>query len=313
MRVIFFGSGSFALPTLQALCGSSHQVAAVITQPPRPAGRGTRLRPTLIASAARAAGLEVHEAENVNCPDLVQRVGDIEPDVEVVVEFGQKILAPMRQAAKFEAFNLHGSLLPQLRGAGPVNWAIIRGYETTGVTTFRLVDRMDAGPIYLTRQVAIGRRETAEQLRLRLAELGAQLVLETLGQMSANWSEPSEQDEDQATHAPRLSREDGRLDFAEPADALRCRINGTYPWPGAHARFISQQRSGPIDVVLARADSDDQPLDAPAGTVDPQHRIATGKGSLEILEIKPAGKRLMDWKDFANGYRVRPGDRFETL
>jgi methionyl-tRNA formyltransferase len=312
MRIVFFGSGSFALPSLQALADSHHQVLAAVTQPPRPAGRGSKLRPTTIASAARAGQMKLIEAEQVNDPDLVDRIAALAPDVEVVVEFGQKILAPMRSAARLEAFNLHASLLPALRGAGPVNWAIIRGHRTTGVTTFRLVDRMDAGPIYLQQATEIEPTETAGDLRTRLADLGAQLVLETLGQMAGDWVEPIPQDAAAATQAPRLTKDDGRIDFDRPAEEIRGRINGTYPWPGAHVRFVSAQRSKPLDVVLARADSQGESLARSPGAVDAEGRVATGDGTVQILQIKPAGKRLMDWKDFANGYRVSQADRFET-
>ncbi len=312
MRIVFFGSGSFALPSLQALVSSHHQVLAVVTQPPRPAGRGSKLRPTVIASSARAAQIEVIEAEQVNDPNLVDRIAALAPDVEVVVEFGQKILSPMRAAARLEAFNLHASLLPALRGAGPVNWAIIRRHQNTGVTTFRLVDRMDAGPIYLQQATPIQPTETAGELRARLADLGAELVLETLGQMAGDWVEPTPQDSADATHAPRLSKADGQVDFRLPAEEIRGRINGTYPWPGAHAQFVSAERSKPLDVVLARADSRPEPVDRSPGSVDVEGRVATGDGTLRILQVKPAGKRLMDWKDFANGYRVSQADRFET-
>jgi methionyl-tRNA formyltransferase len=309
MRVALFGSGSFALPVLQAIQESKHELIAVVTQPPRPAGRGGKLRPTLIAEHCRRTGIEPLECPDVNDPAVVSDMAALAADVHCVVEFGQKVLAPMRKTARLEAFNLHASLLPRLRGAAPINWALIRGRDATGVTTFRLVDRMDAGPIYLKRSTPIEPTETAGELKQRLASLGTELVMETLGQLAAGWIEPTEQDESAATRAPRLSKADGRLDFTEPARALRCRIHGTYPWPGAQAIYAPREGKE-CRVVIARAREIEAQASGPPGEVADDLTVNAGSGRLEIIEIKPAGKRCMGWKDFVNGHRVAAGDRF---
>jgi len=180
MRIVFCGSGAFAAPALRAVVAAGHEVAAIVTQPSRPSGRGGKLTPTPLAQAAHQLQLDVHEFENVNAPQAIETVSAARPDVIVVVDFGQFVRAGVRGCARLGAFNLHGSLLPELRGAAPVNWAIIRGYRRTGVTTFDLVDKMDAGGIYLQAAVGVNLDETAEQLRARLADVGADLVCRTL-------------------------------------------------------------------------------------------------------------------------------------
>jgi len=308
MRIIFCGSGSFAVPVLRELLGSRHEVAAVITQPPRPAGRGARLAPTDVARLCAELGLEALESPDVNAEPVLSRLRPLDADVICVADFGQMIRRPFRQLARHGALNLHGSLLPELRGAAPVNWAIIRGYRRTGVTTFCLVDRMDAGPIYLQADTEIIETETAEELRARLAVMGARLVGETLELLEAGRAEPRPQDEALATLAPRLKKSDGRIDWKQDAREIRNLIHGTWPWPGGQA--VLQLAGGrEIRLTIARA----QPADgeAPPGSVDEAGCVGCGSGRLKILQIKPAGRRLMAWADFANGYRITGGARFK--
>ncbi len=204
MRVLFCGSGSFALRPLQAIVGSEHEVVGLFTQPARPAGRGGKLRPTRVAEIAGKLGLDVTPCENINAEPVIADIRRIGPDVICVADFGQFIATAVRDAAPLGAFNLHGSLLPELRGAAPVNWAIIRGYRRTGVTTFSLVDRMDAGAIYAQAETDIAPDETAEELRERLSDIGAKLVCETLGLLAGGGAQGRQQDESKATPAPRL-------------------------------------------------------------------------------------------------------------
>ncbi len=310
MRVVFFGSGSCAVRCLRAVIESpEHEVIRVVTKPPHRAGRGRKRKATPVDDAAHAAGLDIVECETVNTPAFVADLREAGPDVLCVVDFGQKIGPEVRGAAPHAAFNMHGSLLPKLRGAAPINWAILRGHERTGATTFRLVDRMDAGPIYLQEDTAIGPDETAEELRGRIAEIGARLVVRTLDGLAAGDTQPVEQDESAATRAPKLDKSDGRLDFAAPAAEVRNRIHGTWPWPGGQAVFAGAER-GECQVILARAEPAEGPAGGAPGVLDADLCVATGSGRLRIREIKPAGKRLMGWRDFANGYRAREGDRF---
>ena len=309
MRILFCGSGAFAAPSLQAILSSGHELAGVVTQPPRPAGRGGKLRATLVAEIAREAGREVIECANINDEQVVERLGAMGLDVICVAEFGQMIRVPVRETAAVDTFNVHGSLLPALRGAAPVNWAIIRGDERTGVTTFSLVDKMDAGAMYLKKETDIGPNETARELKARLADLGAAAAMETLTMLADGTACPQEQDESQATRAPLLTKSDGVIDWSADATTICNRIRGTWPWPGGQA-VLKRREGRDVPVVIASAVAEDVPA-GEGGRLDEALRVETADGALRIIEIKPAGKRLMAWPDFVNGSRPQPGDRFE--
>ena len=310
MRIVFCGSGNFGIPTLRALA-AGHEVVSVITQPPRRAGRGAKLRATSVAIAAEELALPVRPVADINDPTEVAALTDLAPEAMVVIDFGQKILTDARQAASLDAINLHGSLLPALRGAAPVNWAIIRGLATTGVTTFGLVDRMDAGDVYASRRCDIRPDETAEELRVRLAELGVEAVNETLELLAAG-AKPTPQDESQVTIAPRLTKADGEIDFAADAVTIRNLIHGTWPWPAGHARYVSPTGKA-IDVQIARAAASEGDCGGKPGDILEDLSVASGAGRLQIIQIKPAGKRLMDWRSFANGHHAGAGAKFTAV
>lgn len=318
MRIVFCGSGDFGIPTLRALVSSSHQVTGVYTQPPRPAGRGGKERPTPVSEASGGLGLPVWAVQDINDPACVEAIRQSHPDIVLVVDFGQKIGPEICAAAVHGAVNLHGSLLPELRGAGPVNWAIIRGYVETGVTTFRIVEKMDAGVMFVRRATPIRPDETAEELRHRLSELGCEAVLETLGELAAGWSGGQEQDPAKATKAPRLKKTDGVIHWTADAVSIRNRIHGTWPWPGAQAEFVCPSGKK-VPVLIARAAvqedllgpaTSSSPPGGEPGSLGKDLSVATGKGRLVIRQIKPAGGRLMNWQDFVNGHRVSPGASF---
>jgi methionyl-tRNA formyltransferase len=311
MRIVFCGSGTFALPTLETLSDSDHDLLGVVTQPPRPAGRGRECTPTPVQTLAEQRGVDVLPTPDINQPEAVTWLADRRPDVLVVVEFGQFLKTAVRETARLDAINLHGSVLPKLRGAGPVNWAIIRGFERTGVSTFSLVDKMDAGAIYLSAETPIEPHERAGELRKRLAALGPAVVLQTLEVMAAG-AAPEPQDHEAASYAPLLKKSDGYIDWARPAREIVAQIRGTWPWPGAQAVF-ERSNGKQMRVAIERAEVVDGPADGEPGCVDAEECIATGDGRLRILDIKPAGKRLMAWGDFHNGYRVEPGQRFSSI
>ena len=308
MRIVYCGSGGFGIPTLRALAGG-HEVAGVFTQPPRRAGRGGKGRPTAVGEAAEGLGLAVEAVEDINDPARVAAIVALSADAMVVADFGQMIRAPAREAVGLAAINLHGSLLPELRGAAPANWAIIRGHAATGVTVFRLVDRMDAGPIFAARRTEIAPDETADDLERRLAELGVEAVAEALEMLAAG-GEPTDQDDSKATAAPRLKKSDGLIDLSAGAVAVRNLIHGTWPWPGARAKYVPAEGKA-VEVQIARAAAvEGAAAPGQPGEILPDLTVATGGGRLEIIQIKPAGRRLMAWRDFANGYRAGPGAKF---
>lgn len=309
MRILFCGSGEFAVHTLRAVCNTEHELIGILTQPARPAGRGGKLRPTPVAQAAAEMGLTATECPNINVPEMVERISQLQPDVICVVDFGQMVRKPVRDCARLDTINLHGSILPELRGAAPVNWAIIRGHETTGVTTFSLVDKMDAGPMIAKAETPISPDETADELKARLAEIGGDLMCETLGVLAGGWAGYEEQDHGKATLAPRMSKADGRIHWDADATTIRNLIHGTWPWPGGQTVFVRQcGKESPV--VIARAQVAEGTAQAAPGVIDQDLCVSTGSGRLRILEIKPAGKRMMAFRDFVNGYRVTPGDHF---
>lgn len=315
MRVVFCGSGRFGIPTLTRLAGGQggHEVVRVLTQPARPAGRGGKLRPTPLAAAAEQLGLAVTAVEDINAPEGVSAVAAASADVMVVVDFGQKIARAARDAARLGTFNLHGSLLPELRGAAPVNWAIIRGHPHTGVTVIRMVDRMDAGEVFSQRRTEVRPDETAEELHDRLAEMGVETVLETLAKLAAGDVTGQPQDESRVSKAPRMTKSDGQIDFSADAETIRDLIHGTWPWPGGQARYLpAEGKPADVTVARARALAAAQPAGTPGSILD-DLTVATGAGRLEVLQLKPAGRRLIPWRDFVNGYRVRPGARFTEV
>ena len=310
MRVVFCGSGSFAVPSLEAILQSGrHEIVGIVTQPARPAGRGGKLAPTPVTQAAGKHGLPICEIEKINAPESVAAVVAMRGDVMCVCDFGQLIRKPVRDAFPLGAFNLHGSVLPELRGAAPVNWAIIRGYAQTGVTTFSLVDKMDAGPVYLTADAPIDPRETALELRGRLARIGADLVCRTLDLLAAGQTQGRPQDESKVTLAPKLAKEQGIIDWNSEAVSIRNLIHGTWPWPGAQAVFCGGKHKD-VRVAIARASVEGGGVSGKPGLLDADLCVGTAAGRLRILELQPAGKRLMAWRDFVNGYRLAAGDRF---
>jgi methionyl-tRNA formyltransferase len=302
MRVLFYGTPAFALPTLHALL-DRHTVVGVVTQPDRPAGRGQRLAPPPVKQVALERSLPVFQPARLREPGWAERLATVEPDVAVVVAFGQILTRPLLELPARGSINVHASLLPRYRGAAPVAWAIIRGEAETGITTFRMDEGMDTGPLLLQRPLPIGPEETAGELAGRLAELGAAVLLETLDRLDR--LTPVPQDHAAATLAPRLRKEDGALDWTRPAAELAARVRGVNPWPGAAT-------SGPTGRLLiwrarGRAGAGEPGVLTQAEDV---LGIGTGAGLLEPLEVQPESRRVMPWSTFLHGARLRPGAVF---
>jgi methionyl-tRNA formyltransferase len=318
MRVVLFASGDFAIPTLRALTDPAHpghEVACVVTQPDRESGRGRRTQPTPVRQAAEELGLRVLPCANVNEPAFLDELRKQDAALGLVIAFGQKIGGEARAVFPLECVNLHASLLPAYRGAAPFQWTIINGDEKAGVTVFRLVDRMDAGPIYTTRWTYVKEDERACELHDRLSRVGVDAVRATLDLLSENPNhEPAPQDEALATKAPKLSKQDGHLRFDRPAGEIANRVRGLWSWPGA--KCVYQPADGPrsetVTLALARV-GDRTAAGAPPGTLDARRYVATADGYLEVLEIKPDGARLMTFQEFVNGRHVRAGDRMLAI
>ncbi|NLX13867.1 MAG: methionyl-tRNA formyltransferase [Phycisphaerales bacterium] len=313
MRVVFFGSGEFAVPSMRWLINSPHELAGVVTQPDRPAGRGKVAQPTPVAERAAQEGLCVERCDDVNAPAFVKKMATLQADLGVVIAFGQKLLEPLRSVFTGECINLHASLLPKYRGASPIHRAVLAGDRQTGVSVFRLVDRMDAGPVLLQRTTMIGPEESCQSLHDRLAgiccdALGATLQL--LEQDPKAAGEP--QDEARVTWAPKLNKQDGYIRFDQPAENIARLCRAMWSWPGARCRYIGTEGRSE-DVTIAEATALPGASEYPPGTITPVLTVATATGTLEIHSLQPAGKRIMGWQDFVNGRHVQPGERFAAL
>lgn len=314
MRIVYMGTGDFAVPPLRALVQAGHEVRVVISQPDRPAGRGRQIRPTPVHAASEGLDLRHIQAEDINALDTGVLVGDAE--LGVVAAFGQKIGPQLIAAFPRGCVNIHGSVLPRYRGAAPFQWAMINGDETTGVTIFQLNERWDAGEIWSTREIPIRDDETAEELHDRLADLGAALIVDTLDALADGRLSPQPQDASQATRAPKLSKADGTVDWSLPARRSVRRIHGLWPWPAAACDYVSQG-SEPLRIQIARAavaDEDTRPTDAfPPGAFHPDLTVQADTGRVRLIEVKPAGGKLMSFDAFANGRKVSPPARLQPV
>lgn len=314
MRIVFLGTGDFAVPTLRALVAARHTLVAAISQPDRPAGRGRQLRPTPIHALADELHIRHIQTEDVDSLNLADALGGAE--IGVVAAFGQKIGDAILDALPRGCVNVHGSLLPKYRGAAPFQWAIINGEEVTGVTVFQLDEAWDAGPIWSQRQLQIGETETATELHDRLAQLGAELIADTLATIQCDEGEPQLQDASQATWAPKLARRDSQIDWSQPAFSIVRRINGLWSWPGAACLLpLADGEKGRLQLARAQVVSttDEPTAEFPPAAFLPDQTVQAGRGRVRLLEVKPAGGKLMPFEAFARGRQVQPPVRLLPL
>lgn len=309
MRLVFLGSGSFAVPCLEALLDAGHEVAALVTQPDREKGRGQALAAPPTKPVAQRRGVAVLQPRRVREPEAQDALRRLAPELQVVVSFGQILPRSVIDIAPRGTVNVHGSLLPKLRGAAPVQWAIANGEAETGVTTMLIDEGLDTGPTLLARSTPIGPDETAADLEPRLARLGAELLLDTVRGLESGTLVPVPQDHARATHAPILRKEHGRIDWAAPAATIARRARGFFPWPGAFAfhegRLVKALRvreaAGPAAAV---APGTVVAVDRDGVTV-----ACGGASALRLVEVQPESRRAMPAAAWAAGARLRPGAR----
>ncbi len=319
MNIVYLGSGEFGVECLNALERSNHSLQFIVTQSPHPAGRGRKPSPTPAARWATTHSIPFVETDNVNTPQMIEKIADYKPDLIVVIAFGQKIGNELINLPSKGAINAHASLLPKYRGAAPINWAIINGETKTGISIITLAEKMDAGSILAQSQTDIRPDETAGQLHDRLAQMSAPLLLKTIEQIADGSIIYTGQDHSEATVAPKLKKSDGFIDFNESANALARKIRGFWPWPGASATYLSKKTNKSIRVTIAMAEVRavrEPPLHAPTlppGILDENLNVICGTCALKIKKIKPAGSPLMDFKDFVNGRQTQPGDLFMKI
>ncbi len=315
MKIIYFGSGEFGINCLNALADSAHELVFIVTQPPQPAGRGRKECPTQISHWANMHLVPFVETADVNAPEIIEQITGYRPDLIIVIAFGQKVGCDLINLPPKGAINVHASLLPKYRGAAPINWAIIKGETKTGNSIITLSDKIDAGQILAQNEVEIVPEDTAGSLHDKLAQSAAPLLLETVEKIAAGTSVYTEQDHSKATYAPKLTKTDGYLDFAEPASVLATKIHGFWPWPGASVDYISKKtnKSSRVTIAMAKIIESSNPAGLPVGTLDENLNIVCGENALRVTRIKPSGSALMDFRCFVNGRRTQPGDLFKKI
>ena len=318
MRLIMMGTGDFAVPTFRRLLDARCDVALLVTQPDRPRGRHQQLVPAAIKQLALERAVPVFQPENVNLPEAVRAIAGVMPDLLVVAAYGQILSDELLGVPRLGGVNLHASLLPKYRGAAPVNWAIYHGETTTGVTVIRMAPRVDAGAILLQTETAIRPEETAGDLEDRLAELGAPPVVQAIEGLRTGQLAGRKQDRSLATRAPKLKKEDGRIDWARSAEAVCNQIRAMQPWPMPYTFLHGRADNHPERVVIERA----QPgaLPAPAAErpapgeiiqrTNGKLVVRTSDGAVCIERLRPAGKRSMTADEFLRGHAIAPGDHF---
>jgi methionyl-tRNA formyltransferase len=309
MRLLFFGTPDFASQCLRKILLSKHSVAAVVTAPDRPAGRGRKPTQTAVKKLAGAHGLEILQPERLKDPSFLERLADFEADIFCVVAF--RILPEEVFGMPPEGcINLHASLLPKYRGAAPINWALINGESETGLTTFFIRRQVDTGDIILQEKLGIGPDETFGGLHDRMAEMGGELLVQTLDLIESGNVATKKQDDSQASSAPKIFPEMGRIDWARSAHEIHNLVRGLSPRPGAFS-YLDQKR---ITLLLTEL-VNDKPAGQEPGSVistDPKKGIvvACGKGSLSLLQLKPESGRAITGAEFVRGYRLAAGVRF---
>ena len=298
MKLIFLGTPTFAVATLEQCVKAGHTVQAVYTQPDRPKGRGQQLAFPPVKEAALRLGLPIHQPERIRRPEVVEELKAFAPDVMVVVGYGQMIPQVILDIPPQGIINVHASLLPKYRGAAPIQWAIARGETVTGVTTMKINAGLDTGDMLGKWQTPIGAEENALELGPRLAEAGARLLVETLRDLDRIIPEP--QSEADATLAPILKKEDGHIDWTLSAREIHNRIRGFLPWPGGYA-FLRGARFGIWKAQVADRSIAQGHLLAEKGLL----YVGCGTGALELIEIQAEGKKRMEPRAFLNGFALQ--------
>ncbi len=310
MRIIFCGTPEFAVPSLRALLANSEfTIEAVVTQPDRPRGRGQRLSPPAVKEVAAETGLRIYQPESMKSDEARNFIAEIRPDAAVIIAYGQIIPRRLLEIPRLGWMNLHASLLPKYRGAAPIAWAVIHGETRTGVTTMQLDPGLDTGPILMQREIEIGADETTPELAKRMSEIGAPLVIETLAKLDRGEIPPVTQDAAQASYAPILKKENGRIDWSQTASEIYNGIRGLAPWPGAYTTF-----RGRLCHIWGK------PHGAPAAgphetgslvIADAAVQVICGGGTrLQLDAVQLEGRKRVTAREFANGARLGDGERF---
>ncbi len=307
MRIVFMGTPQFAVPSLEALLDAGYDVVGAFTQPDRPVGRGHKLAACPVKEAALRRGVPVYQFERLRSEEGLACLRGLAPDLVVTAAFGQILSQALLDVPRLGTVNVHASLLPAYRGAAPINWCIINGETKTGVTTMLTDAGVDTGDMLLRRETDIGEMETAGELTERLAQMGAELLIETLAGYIAGEITPTKQDERLASRQPMLKKEMGRIDWTRSAAQIACQARGLNPWPCACTGYAG----GVLKVYLARpAQGEGEPGTVLVASAKEGLIVACGEGALEILEMQAPGGKRMTARAYLAGKKIEPGTKF---
>jgi len=307
MNIVFFGSSQFAVASLRALLNTRHKILCVVTQPDREKGRGLRLEGTPVKTLTKEAGLEIYQPPKINTPSALNFLSNLNPDLFVVIAYGQILSQGILDIPKIFAINAHASILPKYRGAAPINWAIIKGEKSTGVTIIKMTAKMDAGAVIEKKEIEIMEIDTAKTLEEKLSGLAAQLLIDSLEVIENNSYKLVPQDEGQVSFAPKLKKEDGLINWNNEAKEINNLIRGCLEWPGAFTYYKGKL------LKIYKATVSPLPVSPLPGEILEISKegiaVTTGKDSLVIQELQIEGKKRMRAQEFIAGHRIRIGDR----
>jgi len=307
--IVFMGTPQIAAVTLEQLIQGPDPIAGVVTRPDRPAGRGQKSIPSPVRRVAESRGMPVVAPEKIRDPELLETLKGWNPEIIVVVAYGRILPKTILDLAPYGCLNVHYSLLPKYRGAAPAAWTIIKGESTAGVTTMKLVEKMDAGPIYLQEATEVASDETTGSLQAKLTPVGARLLLETLRRLKLGSLMPQEQEESRVTFAPLLKKEDGLIDWTQPAMMIERRVRGFNPWPGAYShiggKLLKIHRA-----KLVTADIAGSPGEVMRADTDGLW-VAASSGFLGLEEVQLENRKRLSGVEFLRGARIKPGDRLQ--
>ena len=309
MRVVFFGTPQFAVPSLEQLIKSSHQVVGVITQPDRPRGRGQKVTDAPVKMTAVKHALPVFQPARLRDPEATQTITNWAPDLGVVAAYGKILPEGLLHLPRLGMINVHASLLPRYRGAAPVQRAVIDGVPQTGVTIMRMVAALDAGGMFAKVTRPIGPDETSDVVERDLADLGASLLIEVIEDVAAGTAVEEPQDDSLSTYASKVTKDEGLVDWTQPSMHIHNRVRGLYPWPHAYT-YLDGER-----LILMRTQLEPGPSGELPGTIVDLAggllHVATGdSGQIAIEELQPEGRRAMKTRDYLAGHAIQPGARF---
>ena len=317
MRIIFMGTPEFAVPVLESLINSRHEVVAVVTQPDRPKGRGKNMQFSPVKECALAHNIPVMQPVNVSVPEVIDELRAYEPELIVVVAFGQFVTKKIREMPKYGCINVHASLLPKYRGAGPIQWAVINGEKESGVTTMYMCREIDKGDMLLKDTVTLDPKETGDSLHDKLSMMGGPLLLKTIDQLEDGSAVRIPQCEEESTYAPKLEKTMGNIDWTMDADRIERLVRGLNSWPGTFTKIHGKTvKIWDCDVVRQETLTENQAAATP-GTVIVSEKdkliVKAGNGALSLRMLQPEGKKNMTVDAYLRGYPIAQGELFTQV